>query len=65
KRLCILFRQVHLLSGVIALLAVAGVANLIFSQFNMGFIQQLVAHNLHIWNFAGMALARAGILPGR
>jgi uncharacterized protein len=66
----ILFRQVHLLSGVIALLAVAVVANLIFSQFNLGFAQQPVAHNLHIWNFAGMALAGlafalAGGCPGR
>jgi uncharacterized protein len=66
----ILFRQVHLLSGVIALLAVAVIANLIFSQFNMGFVQQPVAHNAHIWNFAGMALAGlafalAGGCPGR
>jgi uncharacterized protein len=66
----ILFRQVHLLSGVIALLAVAVVANLIFSQFNPGFVQQPVAHNVHIWNFAGMALAGlafalAGGCPGR
>ncbi|OGR26078.1 MAG: hypothetical protein A2277_19715 [Desulfobacterales bacterium RIFOXYA12_FULL_46_15] len=66
----ILFKQVHLLSGVIALIAAALVMNLILGQFHMGFEKQPVAHNLHIWNFIGMALAGlafalAGGCPGR
>jgi uncharacterized protein len=66
----LLFRQFHLLSGVIALLLLATITNLVFGQFTMGFEQQPVAHNLHIWNFAGMALAGlafalAGGCPGR
>ncbi|MBU1195027.1 MAG: YedE-related selenium metabolism membrane protein [Proteobacteria bacterium] len=66
----ILFRQLHLISGVIALVVAAFVMNLIFAQFNLGFEKQPVAHNVHIWNFIGMALAGlafalAGGCPGR
>ena len=66
----VLFRQVHLLTGVITLLLVAGIFNLIFGQFTIGFEKQPVAHTLHLWNFAGMALAGlafalAGGCPGR
>jgi YedE family putative selenium metabolism protein len=66
----ILFKQVHLLSGVIALVVMALVMNLILGQFSMGFEKQPVAHSLHIWNFIGMALAGlafalAGGCPGR
>ncbi|GAB6095584.1 YedE family putative selenium transporter [Desulfatiferula olefinivorans] len=66
----ILFRQIHLLSGVVALLIAAFVANLVFGHFKPGFSGQPVAHTQHIWNFAGMALAGlafalAGGCPGR
>jgi YedE family putative selenium metabolism protein len=66
----LLFRQMHLLTGVIALLVTAGIVNAILGQFNMGFEKQPVAHTLHLWNFAGMALAGlafalAGGCPGR
>jgi YedE family putative selenium metabolism protein len=66
----LLFRQMHLLSGVIALLVTAGIINAILGQFNLGFEKQPVAHTLHLWNFAGMALAGlafalAGGCPGR
>ncbi|MBF0200078.1 MAG: YedE-related selenium metabolism membrane protein [Desulfamplus sp.] len=66
----LLFRQIHLLSGVIALLVTAGITNAVFGQFTMGFEKQPVAHTLHIWNFAGMllaglAFALAGGCPGR
>ncbi len=66
----VLFRQMHLLTGVITLLVVAGIFNLIFGQFAMGFEKQPVAHTQHLWNFAGMALAGlafalAGGCPGR
>lgn len=66
----VLFRQAHLLSGVIALIAAAFVTNLILGQFHPGFAGQPVAHTMHVWNFAGMGLAGlafalAGGCPGR
>jgi YedE family putative selenium metabolism protein len=66
----ILFRQVHLLSGVTALAAVAFLGNLILGRFSPGFSGQPAAHTMHFWNFAGMCLAGlafalAGGCPGR
>ncbi len=66
----ILFRQGHLFWGVVALLVTAFIINLLLGQFNPGFIKQPVAHNMSLWNFAGMALAGlafalAGGCPGR
>jgi len=66
----ILFRQVHLFSGVLALLTAALVTNLVLGQFHPGFMGQPVAHTQHLWNFLGMALAGlafalAGGCPGR
>jgi uncharacterized protein len=60
----------HLFSGIIAFTLTAFVFNLIYSQFHIGFISQPAAHNLHLWNFLGMALsglafALAGGCPGR
>lgn len=66
----ILFKQMHLFGGIVALVIMAGITNLVLGQFKIGFAGQPVAHNLHIWNFAGMALAGlafalAGGCPGR
>jgi YedE family putative selenium metabolism protein len=66
----ILFRQIHLFSGFMALLAAAFVTNLALNQFHPGFVNQPVAHTQGIWNFAGMAVAGlafalAGGCPGR
>ena len=66
----ILFRQTHLLSGVVALVVVAFITNLILKQFNPGFANQPVAHTMTLWNFggmvlAGLAFALAGGCPGR
>ena len=66
----LLFRQMHLLSGFIALIITAFVVNLILGQFKPGFWGQPVAHTMHIWNFLGMALSGlafclAGGCPGR
>ncbi len=66
----ILFRQMHLLSGVIALVVVAFIMNLILGQFKPGFANQPVAHTVTLWNFggmvlAGLAFALAGGCPGR
>ncbi len=66
----ILFKHIHLLSGVIALIAAALITNLILGQFKLGLEGQPVAHTQMIWNFAGMAVAGlafalAGGCPGR
>jgi hypothetical protein len=66
----VLFRQTHLLGGFIALIVAAFITNLIVGQFHPGFAKQPVAHTMHVWNFAGMALAGlafclAGGCPGR
>jgi hypothetical protein len=66
----VLFRQMHLLSGFLALIATAFVVNFILGQFKPGFEGQPVAHTMHIWNFLGMALSGlafclAGGCPGR
>jgi hypothetical protein len=66
----ILFKQIHLFSGLLALLVAAFVMNLLLGQFNPGFAKQPVAHTMGLWNFTGMALAGlafalAGGCPGR
>jgi len=66
----ILFRQAHLFMGLIGLVTAAFITNLILRQFHPGFVGQPVAHTMHVWNFAGMALAGlafalAGGCPGR
>ena len=66
----ILFRQSHLLMGLISLVVAAFIVNLIVGQFHPGFEKQPVAHTMHVWNFlgmtlAGLAFALAGGCPGR
>lgn len=66
----ILFRHIHLLTGLISLVVFAFVTNFILGQFNPGFEGQPVAHTMQVWNFAGMmlaglAFALAGGCPGR
>ncbi len=66
----ILFKQNHLFGGLVALAVAAFLTNLIIGQFNPGFAGQPVAHDMHVWNFAGMGLAGlsfalAGGCPGR
>jgi hypothetical protein len=66
----ILFRQSHLLWGVIAFAIFAFLTNLVLGQFRPGFADQPVAHTVSLWNFAGMVLAGlaftlAGGCPGR
>ena len=66
----ILFRQIHLFSGMISLLIFAWITQMILGQFKLGFENQPVAHTLHLWNFLGMVLAGlsftlAGGCPGR
>ncbi len=66
----ILMGDMHLISGVTALVVVAFVTNLVLGQVHVGFQGQPVAHSSHLWNFlgmtlAGMAFALAGGCPGR
>jgi YedE family putative selenium metabolism protein len=66
----LLFGQTHLLGGFISLVLFAFATNILLGQFHPGFTGQPVAHNLHVWNFAGMTLAGlafclAGGCPGR
>jgi hypothetical protein len=66
----ILMRDFHLFSGILALTAAALITNLILGQFHLGFVNQPIAHNDHLWNFlgmtlAGLAFALAGGCPGR
>ncbi|MCX7857095.1 MAG: YedE family putative selenium transporter [Deltaproteobacteria bacterium] len=66
----LLFKQTHLLSGVLALAIFSFITNLILGQFNPGFEKQPIAHSMQLWNFGGMVLAGlaftlAGGCPGR
>ncbi len=66
----ILFKKTDLLFGVAALIVAAFVSNIIFGQFNPGFVKQPVSHSQPVWNFmgmllAGLAFALAGGCPGR
>jgi YedE family putative selenium metabolism protein len=66
----ILFRQLHLFSGVAALVVTALIANFFLGKFTPGFSGQPVAHTQTFWNFSGMvvaglAFALAGGCPGR
>jgi len=63
-------RDLHLFSGVAALLVTAFLVNVIAGQFQAGFRAQPVAHSNHLWSFLGMTLAGlaftlAGGCPGR
>lgn len=66
----LLFRQGHLLWGVVAMFCAALALNLFFGFFKPGFEGQPVAHTQSLWNFlgmvtAGLAFALAGGCPGR
>jgi YedE family putative selenium metabolism protein len=66
----LIFGQIHLLRGFISLIVFAFLTNMALGQFKPGFAGQPVAHTMHVWNFAGMALAGlafalAGGCPGR
>ncbi len=56
----ILFRDSHLLLGLLAILAVGFIGNLLFGYFKPGFIGQPIAHTDGIWNFLGMTLVGWG-----
>ncbi len=66
----ILFKQTHLLWGLVAMLVIALIANLTLGSFHAGFEKQPIAHTDGLWNFlsmlvVGLASALAGGCPGR
>jgi len=56
----VLFKDMHLLLGFVAILVAVVVGNLILGKFNPGFAEQPVAHTDGLWNFLGMALVGLG-----
>jgi len=56
----ILFRELYMLYGFIAIFVVALVGNLVVGNFNLGLAGQPIAHNDGVWNFLGMVLAGFG-----
>jgi YedE family putative selenium metabolism protein len=66
----ILLKDLHLFTGVAALIVFGFLTNLILGQVNFGLSAQPIAHSSHLWNFLGMVLAglaftMAGGCPGR
>jgi len=66
----VLFKDGHLLYGLLALAGAALAVNLALGQFRLGFAGQPVAHDDGLWNFLGMALSGlaftlSGGCPGR
>ncbi len=53
----IFFRDTYLLTGILALLITAMIANIVVGTFKLGFTGQPIAHTDGIWNFLGMYLA--------
>lgn len=58
----ILLRDFHLASGIIAIFALALLANIMFGKFNPGFAGQPIAHTDGLWNFLGMTLTGFGAI---
>jgi YedE family putative selenium metabolism protein len=56
----ILFRDSHLISGFIGILAAALLLNLAMGNFNLGFAGQPIAHSNHLYNFLGMLVTGLG-----
>lgn len=56
----ILFRDSHLISGFISILLFAFAGNVLMGYFNLGFVDQPIAHDDGLWNFMGMLLAGWG-----
>ena len=55
-----MFGDMHLLWGFIAIFVTVLIGNLCLHTFKLGFTSQPVAHSSHVWNFLGMLLAGWG-----
>ena len=53
-----IMKDTHYLWGILGLFVIALVGNLVLNPagFKLGFVEQPVAHNAHLWNFLGMTL---------
>ncbi|MCC8163426.1 MAG: YedE-related selenium metabolism membrane protein [Lachnospiraceae bacterium] len=56
----LLFRQTRLLVGFLMIIVAALVCNLLVGSFNLGFVDQPIAHSDGLWNFLGMLLVGYG-----
>ncbi|MDF9407322.1 MAG: hypothetical protein A4E52_00778 [Pelotomaculum sp. PtaB.Bin013] len=56
----ILFKELYMLYGFIAIFVVALVGNILMGNFHLGLAGQPIAHNDGLWNFLGMALGGFG-----
>ena len=56
----VMFQDFYLISGFVAIIAVALAGNVIAGKFLLSFVGQPVAHTDGIWNFLGMALVGWG-----
>jgi YedE family putative selenium metabolism protein len=56
----ILFKDTYLITGFLAVFIFAALTNLFFGNFDVGFIDQPIAHNDGLWNFLGMTLVGFG-----
>ncbi|MDI9496676.1 MAG: YedE family putative selenium transporter [Bacillota bacterium] len=56
----ILFKDMYLLSGFIAIIVFSFIGNLAFGYFKLGFADQPIAHTDGLWNFLGMAIVGWG-----
>ena len=52
----IMFKDFSMLIGFVCLIVAAGLCNMAFGFFNLGFEDQPIAHNDGLWNFLGLAL---------
>src|SRR6056297_2873826 len=55
-----LIRDNHLITGFISIFIFAFIINLIFGNFNLGFVDQPAAHSQWLWNLLGMFLTGLG-----
>ena len=56
----ILFKDMYLLYGFIAIIVTSFIGNLAFGYFNLGFAEQPIAHTDGLWNFLGMSVVGWG-----
>ncbi len=56
----ILFKDMYLLYGFLAIIVTSFIGNLAFGYFNLGFAEQPIAHTDGLWNFLGMSVVGWG-----
>ncbi|MGI9953318.1 YedE family putative selenium transporter [Moorellaceae bacterium AZ2] len=52
-----LVKDTYLFSGIAAFFVGALIINVLFGKIQVGFVNQPISHNSHLWNFLGMTLA--------